>query len=59
MAGTHWQVRAELDSGGVMVFGTQADSAEQALDAAHELLADAGRLVLQLEVTRLSPVRDR
>jgi hypothetical protein len=50
----HFQVQATLANGAVVMFGTKADSDTEALDAAHERLAEAGQLVTEVDVEPLT-----
>ena len=56
---TCWQVRATLENGAVVVFGTEAQSDEAALDLAHERLEDTGQLVAEVDVDQLAPASGR
>jgi hypothetical protein len=50
---THWQARATLENGAVMVFGAQAHTDEDALGLAETRLADTGQAVLDIEIEPL------
>jgi hypothetical protein len=56
---THWQARATLENGAVMVFGAQAHTDEDVLDLARERLADTGQPVTELEIEPLAAVQAR
>ncbi len=55
----YFQVHAKLENGAVAVFGTKAQSDEDALDTAHERLAEAGQLVTGVDVVPLVPAAGR
>jgi hypothetical protein len=50
---THWQTRATLENGAVMVFGAQAHTDEDVLGLAETWLADTGQAVLDIEIEPL------
>jgi hypothetical protein len=55
----HIQVQATLANGATELFGTKADSDEDALDVAHERLAETGQLVTEVDVEPLAPAAGR